>query len=103
MNETAQAASGDPGLLPTLFPIFLLVAVIYFIMIRPQQKRNKQHRQMLGELQKGDEIVTIGGMVGRVTRIADEHVTVCISGNTEVSFQKQAIQSVLPKGTIDSI
>lgn len=101
MNETA--AGGDPGLLPTLFPILLLVAVIYFIMIRPQQKRNKQHRQMLGELKKGDEIVTIGGVIGRVTRIADEHVIVAINDSSEVPFQKQAIQSVLPKGTIENI
>jgi preprotein translocase subunit YajC len=104
MFETAYAAEqAAPDLWATLLPFALLIVAIYFILLRPQQKRNKQHREMLAALQKGDEIVTIGGIVGSIARITDDHVIVTISGNVEVPLQKHAVQTVLPKGTIGHI
>ncbi len=106
MTETAHAAGEQvtqPGLLATLFPFVLLIAAIYFILIRPQQKRNKQHREMLTALKKGDEIVTIGGAIGEVIKISEDHVVVRLTDGVDVPFQKHAVQTVLPKGTVASI
>jgi preprotein translocase subunit YajC len=73
------------------------------MIIRPQMKAAKEQREMIAALQKGDEIVTSGGIVGKVTKVSDNFVTVEIAANTEINVQKQAIQSALPKGTIKSI
>jgi len=99
----AQDPAGTASLWATLLPFMLLIAAMYFILIRPQSKRNKQHREMLAKLQKGDEIVTIGGAVGTIARIADDHVIVKVGGDVEIAFQKHAIQTVLPKGTLENI
>ena len=105
MFETAYAAgeAAAPSIWATLLPFVLLIAAIYLILIRPQQKRNKQHRNMLAALQKGDEIVTIGGIVGRITRITDDHVIISVADGVDIPFQKHAIQTVLPKGTVESV
>jgi preprotein translocase subunit YajC len=100
----AQAAGGgsDPGFMGFL-PIILMFVLLYFLMIRPQMKRAKEQKQMIEALQKGDEVITAGGVLGRVTRIADAYVSLEIAPNTEVSVQKAAVQTVLPKGTLKSI
>jgi len=100
----AQAAggAGDPGLIG-LLPIVLMFVLLYFLLIRPQMKRAKEHRQMLEALQKGDEVVTSGGVVGRITRIGEAYVSLEIAPNTEVHVQKAAVQTLLPKGTLKSI
>jgi preprotein translocase subunit YajC len=72
-------------------------------MIRPQMKRAKEHKQMVEALQKGDEVVAAGGIVGRITKVAEQYVTVEIAPNTEVTIQRSAVQVPLPKGTIKSI
>ena len=100
----AQAAAGgsDSGLMGFL-PIVLMFVLLYFLMIRPQMKRAKEQKQMIEALQKGDEVVAAGGVLGRVTRIADAYVSLEIAPNTEISVQKAAVQTVLPKGTLKSI
>ena len=99
----AQAApSGDPGYIG-LLPIVLMFVLLYFLMIRPQMKRAKEAKQMVEALQKGDEVVTAGGVVGRITKMGEAYITLEIAPNTEISVQKAAVQVLLPKGTIKSL
>jgi preprotein translocase subunit YajC len=77
-----------------------MVAVLYFLMIRPQMKRAKEHKAMVEGLQKGDEVVTAGGVLGRITKVGDSYVSVEIANNVEIQVQRGAVQTVLPKGTI---
>jgi preprotein translocase subunit YajC len=99
----AQAApSGDPGYIG-LLPIVLMFVLLYFLMIRPQMKRAKESKQMIEALQKGDEVVTAGGVVGRITKMGDAYISLEIAPNTEINVQKSAVQVLLPKGTIKSI
>ena len=99
----AQAApSGDPGYIG-LLPIVLMFVLLYFLMIRPQMKRAKETKAMIEALQKGDEVITAGGVVGRITRLGEAYVSLEIAPNTEISVQKGAVQVLLPKGTIKSI
>jgi len=99
----AQAApSGDPGYIG-LLPIVLMFVLLYFLMIRPQMKRAKETKSMIEALQKGDEVITAGGVLGRISKVSEAYVTVEIAANTEVSVQKVAVQTLLPKGTIKSI
>jgi preprotein translocase subunit YajC len=100
--QSAPAAGGDAGMMNILF-IVLMFVIIYFLMIRPQMKRAKEHKTMLEALQKGDEVITAGGVLGRVSKMGDAYVTVEIAPNTEVAVQKAAVQIVLPKGTLKSI
>jgi preprotein translocase subunit YajC len=83
-------------------PLVALVAVFYFLILRPQQKRAKEHKTLMEALQKGDEVATIGGILGKVTKVNDDSVTIEIADNVIVQVQKAAIQNVLPKGTIKS-
>jgi preprotein translocase subunit YajC len=100
-NAYAQAG-GDPGFVG-LLPIILMFVLLYFLMIRPQMKRAKDHKQMVEALQKGDEVITAGGVVGRINRMADGYVILEIAPNTEISVQRTAVQTLLPKGTIKTI
>ena len=77
--------------------------MFWFILIRPQMKRAKEHKQMVEALEKGTEVVTAGGVVGRITKIADGYVTLEIAPNTEIVVQRQAVQTLLPKGTMKSL
>lgn len=103
-NAYAQAASGGmEGQLMGLLPIVLMFVLLYFLMIRPQMKRAKEQRSMVEALQKGDEVIAAGGMLGRISKVADAYVTLEIAPNTEISIQKAAVQTLLPKGTIKSL
>ncbi|WP_407899818.1 preprotein translocase subunit YajC [Ferrigenium sp. UT5] len=93
------AAPQDGGIMGFL-PLIALLAVFYFLILRPQQKRAKEHKTMIEALQKGDEVVTAGGVLGKVTKVGDENVAVEIADNVVVQVQKVAVQIVLPKGTI---
>jgi preprotein translocase subunit YajC len=99
----AQAAIGGESGFMGFLPIILMFVLLYFLMIRPQMKRAKEQKQMIEALQKGDEVITAGGVLGRITKIADPYVSVEIAPNTEISVQKAAVQTVLPKGTLKSI
>ena len=100
----AQAAGGQPqgmGLTTLLFPV-ILIAIMYFLMIRPQMKRQKEHKAMLDKLSKGDEVLTNGGIAGTVAEIGDNFITVEVAENVRIRVQKGAIGNVLPKGTLKS-
>ena len=98
----AQAAGGQPGGMDLigLLPIVLMFVVLYFLMIRPQAKRAKEHRAMIEALSKGDEVVAGGGMLGKVTKVGQDLVSLELAPNVEIQVEKSAIQKVLPKGTI---
>ena len=87
----------------SFLPIILMFVVLYLFMIRPQMKRAKETKQMIDALQKGDEVITAGGVVGRITKISDAYVSLEIAPNTEINVQRAAVQMLLPKGTIKSI
>ena len=100
----AQAAGGSAEQqLIGFLPIILMFVVLYFLMIRPQMKRAKEHKTMIEALQKGDEVVTAGGLLGRISRISDGYVTLEIADRVEIQVQRPAVQLVLPKGTIKNI
>lgn len=101
----AQAAApAQQGMdVMTLMPLILIFVVFYFLMIRPQMKRTKEHKTMLEALQKGDEVVTAGGALGRVVKVGENYVTVEVAENVRIYVQKPAVQTLLPKGTIKSI
>jgi preprotein translocase subunit YajC len=86
-----------------LLPIVLMFVLLYFLMIRPQMKRAKEHKQMVEALQKGDEVITSGGVVGRISKMGDAYVSVEIAPNTEISVQRAAVQTLLPKGTMKTL
>ncbi len=96
------ATSADSGGLMSFLPLILIFSVLYLIIIRPQMKRQKETKAMLESLWVGDEVVTSGGIMGKVTALKDQVVTIEISAGTEVQMQKCAITTVLPKGTLKS-
>jgi preprotein translocase subunit YajC len=97
-----SAGGGDPGFIGFL-PIILMFVLLYFLMIRPQMKRSKEQKQMVEALQKGDEVIAAGGVLGRITRISDAYVSLEVAPDTEISIQRAAVQMLLPKGTLKSI
>ena len=88
---------------PTLFLLFGFMILIYFLMIRPENKRRKTHQDMLSSLDVGEEIVTAGGILGKVTKITEQYIELSIAENTKIKIQKTSISAVLPKGTLKSI
>ena len=90
-----------------MLPLVLMFVVLYFVMIRPQMKRQKEHRNLIAALAKGDEVVTAGGMLGKVTKVNDSYVTVEVSEladkPVEIIMQKSSVSTVLPKGTIKAL
>ena len=99
----AQATGGgDAGIIGFL-PIILMFVLLYFLMIRPQMKRAKETKAMIEALQKGDEVITAGGVIGRITRISDAYIGLEIAPNTEINVQKASVQVLLPKGTLKSL
>lgn len=102
-NAYAQTAGGAEGGLLSFLPIVLMFVVLYFLMIRPQMKRQKEHKTMMEALNKGDEVVTAGGMLGRITKVSDAYITLEIADATEVMVQKSAVSTLLPKGTIKAL
>lgn len=96
------APSGGAGAMQFL-PLFVLVLVFYFLILRPQQKRAKEQKAMIDALQKGDEIVAAGGLVGRVAKVDANYISVEVAEGTNILVQKSSVTTVLPKGTIKSI
>ena len=104
-NAYAQAAGGLFGsdLLGGVLPMVAIFVVFYFLLIRPQQKRAKETKTMLQALQKGDEIVSAGGIVGKISKLTDSYATVEVAPGVEMTIQRTAISLLLPKGTIKSL
>ena len=99
----AAASGGTESLLATMLPMVAIFAIFYFLMIRPQQKKQKEHRAMIDAIEKGNEVVTAGGIVGRVSKVEDQYVTLEVAQGVDVRVQRHAISQLLPKGTIKSL
>jgi len=99
LAEGTQAAAQQPGGEQFILLIGMVV-LFYFILIRPQQKRAKEHRKMVAEIAKGDEVVTNGGVLGKVTQVGEQYLSVEVADNIEIKVQSQAVATVLPKGSI---
>ena len=104
INEAWAQAGAPPGAdLWSMAPIVLMFVVLYFIMIRPQMKKAKEHKAMVDALQKGDEVVAAGGIVAAVTKVTDNYVTLRVAEGVEIRVQRPSILVVLPKGTLKTI
>ncbi len=101
LAETAPAAQQQGGFVTLLMMVLMFVA-FYFLLIRPQQKRAKEHKAMVAALAKGDEVVAAGGLLGRITDISENFITLEVADGVTVKVQRQAVQTVLPKGTLKS-
>ena len=100
----AQGAAAPSGAdLMTFLPMVAIFVVFYFLLIRPQQKRAKETKAMLEALQKGDEVITAGGIVGKIAKLTDQYAAVEVAPNVEISVQRGAISQILPKGTIKAL
>jgi preprotein translocase subunit YajC len=97
--QTAPAGDMSSSIMGML-PLVLMFVVLYFVMIRPQMKRQKEHRSMIEALAKGDEVATAGGLIGKVTKLGDAYLGVEIANGVEVQVQRTAVVQVLPKGTV---
>lgn len=103
--QTAPAAAAEGGMLSSLtsmLPLVLMFVVLYFVMIRPQMKKQKEHRAMIEALAKGDEVVTAGGLLGTVTKLGEVYLSLELATGVDVQLQRSAIVQVLPKGSIKS-
>ena len=101
-NAWAAPAQQEPGL-ASFLPLIILFAVFYFMLIRPQLKQAKQHKQLVSELAKGDEVATSGGLLGKIKEDGENFVLVEIAKETEVKIQKNAVTTVFPKGTLKDL
>ena len=103
-SALAQSGGGPGGPSGTanIIMLFVFIAIFYFLLIRPQMKRQKEHKNLIQALSKGDEIVTSGGVLGKIVNVGDAFVTVEITNNIQIKVQKHAVGAVMPKGTIKS-
>jgi preprotein translocase subunit YajC len=97
----AQDAA-QPGGLMSFLPLIIIFIIFYFLLIRPQMKRAKEHKKLVSELATGDEIVTNGGLLGKITKVGESFITVELADNVKIKLQRHAVASVMPKGTIKS-
>lgn len=95
-----QAAAEPTGGFASFLPLIILFAVFYFLLIRPQSKRTKAHKNMVAELAKGDEVITNGGILGSITDMDDNYITLKIAENVEIKVQRASVSTLVPKGTI---
>ena len=102
-NAWAQGGAGQGGGIESMLVIVLMFVVLYFLMIRPQMKRTKEHKTMIDALQKGDEVVTAGGMLGRISKLNENFVTLEIANGVEIQVQRAAVQMLMQKGTIKNL
>jgi preprotein translocase subunit YajC len=100
LAQNAQAQ--EPSLLASLLPLVFIVVIFWLLIIRPQMKRNKQHRELVANLSEGDEVVSAGGLLGKITEVGDNFIQVELADGIVVKMQKQSVGQVVPKGTFDS-
>jgi preprotein translocase subunit YajC len=102
-DAMAQGAEAQGGTLELILPLLLMFGIFYFLLIRPQQKKAKEHKKMIEAIGKGDEIITNGGLLAKISSVDDNFLTCKIADNVEVKIQRHAVTSVLPKGTIKNL
>jgi len=100
-DAMAAEAQGDP--LTSFLPLIVIFVIFYFLLIRPQSKKAKQHKQMVGALAKGDEVVTNGGLLGKIAKVGDNFIEIEVADGVNLKVQRQAVASLMPKGTIKEL
>lgn len=98
-----DAVPAAPSALGSFLPLIAIVVIFWFLLIRPQMKRNKQHRELVSSLAVGDEVITAGGILGKVTRVDDNFLSVQVAEDTVIRLQRHSVAHVVPKGTLDSL
>ena len=98
--QTASPAASASGGLMGMLPLVLMFVVLYFVMIRPQMKKQKEHKSMIDALSKGDEVVTAGGVLGKVSKLGENYVGLEVASGVDIQIQRSAVVQVLPKGSI---
>jgi preprotein translocase subunit YajC len=98
----AQDAATPQGGLMSFLPLIIIFVIFYFLLIRPQMKRAKEHKNLVAALGVGDEVVTNGGLLGKITKVGESFITLEVGDNVKVKLQRHAVASVMPKGTIKS-
>ncbi len=102
-NAWAQAPAGQPDPFMSFLPLILIFVIFYFLLIRPQTKRAKEHKKMVSELKAGDEVVTSGGVLGQITDVSEQFLKVEVADGVVLKIQRQTVAAVMPKGTFKSI
>jgi len=102
-DAMAQSAEGSGSTIELILPLLLMFGIFYFLLIRPQQKKAKEHKSLINSLSKGDEIITNGGLLAKIAAIDENFLTCTIAEKVDVKIQRHAIASVLPKGTIKNL
>ncbi len=97
-----DAAAQQPSVWGSLIPLILIVVIFWFLLIRPQMKRNKEHRELVAGLSVGDEVVSAGGLLGKITEVGDSFVSVKLADDVVIKLQRHSVAQVVPKGTVDS-
>ena len=100
-NAYAQGAQQQGDGTSFIIMMVLMFAAFYFLLIRPQQKKQKQHQELVNALQVGDEVLTAGGLLGKITGVSEHYAVIKVSDNTEIKIQKASVSAVVPKGTFD--
>ena len=106
ISDAMAQSAGDPGGgfdFTTILPLIIMFVIFYFLLIRPQQKKAKEHKGMVAALKKGDEIITNGGLLAKITDVGDNFMTCQIAENVDIKIQSHAVTTVLPKGTIKGL
>lgn len=103
ISDAYAAAPAQPDPIMSFLPFIVIFVLFYFMLIRPQMKRAKEQKKMIDALQKGDEVVTSGGMLGKVAKVGEQYVSLEVADNVTIQVQKATIQTLLPKGTVKSI
>ena len=101
-NAYAAPAAGAQDPILGLLPLVVIFVLFYFMLIRPQMKRAKEQKKMIAALQKGDEVITTGGVLGKITKVSDQYMSLEIADNVVIQVQKATVQTLLPKGTMKS-
>lgn len=101
-SAMAQAAGEPASILGSILPLLFIVVIFWLLIIRPQMKRTKQHRELVSNLAVGDEVVSSGGLLGKVTEVGDSFIAVELAGGINVKMQKHSVSQVVPKGTFDA-
>jgi preprotein translocase subunit YajC len=102
-NAWAQAPAGQPDPFMSFLPLILIFVIFYFLLIRPQSKRAKEHKKMVSELKAGDEVVTGGGLLGKITEVGEQFIKVEVADGVVLRVQRQTVVGVMPKGTFKSV
>lgn len=103
LAEAAPAAGGQPDPIMSFLPLIIIFVIFYFLLIRPQSKRAKEHKNMVASLGKGDEVVTNGGLLGKIVELDDNFISIEVADGVQVRVQRQSVSSLMPKGTIKSL